>query len=88
MSREERVALHQDRIFKLYQDKQQEFLSFVLDQYIQEGVSVLDDKQLPTLIDIKYHNVTDATKEMGNPEHIRELFVNFQKYLYESVSVA
>ncbi len=88
MSREERVALHQDRIFKLYQDKQQEFLSFVLDQYIQEGVSVLDDKQLPTLIDIKYHNVTDATKELGNPEHIRELFVNFQKHLYEAVSVA
>jgi type I restriction enzyme, R subunit len=51
-------------------------------------VSVLDVKQLPSLIDIKYHTVRDAAEELGKPESINDLFVNFQKYLYESVSVA
>jgi type I restriction enzyme R subunit len=85
ITRETRVAMHEDRLNSLYFDKQQEFIQFVLAQYVKEGVSVLDDQQLPTLIDIKYHTIRDAAKEIGTPDNIRELFVGFQKHLYEPV---
>jgi len=55
---------------------------------IKVGVGVLDDNKLPSLIDLNYRTVRDAAEELGNPESIRDLFVNFQKYMYESVSVA
>ena len=45
----------------------------------------LDDSQLPNLIDIKYYSIRDAAKEIGTPDNIRELFVGFQKHLYEPV---
>jgi type I restriction enzyme R subunit len=37
MIREERVNSHKGVIFELYGDKQQQFLSFVLDHYVARG---------------------------------------------------
>ena len=88
ITREDRVAIHKDRMDSLYFDKQQEFIQFVLKQYVNEGVGVLDDKQLPNLIEIKYYTIRDAAIELGQPEDIRKLFVEFQKHLYEPVSAA
>ena len=58
------------------------FLDFVLDHYVTEGVSVLDDSKLRHLIEIKYHSSADAVPELGEPSEIRELFVGFQRYLF------
>ena len=66
LSRQERVAAHQDRIFSIYRDQQREFLRFVLDQYIREGVGELDDSKLPKLIELKYHGVDDAVSVLGS----------------------
>ena len=60
-----------------------EFLTFVLEQYIREGVGELDDAKLPHLVDLKYHAVADAVKELGPEATIREIFIGFQKHLYE-----
>ena len=84
LTREERVAAHQDRIFSIYRDNQQEFLRFVLDQYVQEGVGELDDKKLPDLIELKYHAVADAVSVLGSIADIRATFIGFQKHLYEA----
>lgn len=88
VSRQERVASHRDRIFSIYKDAEQEFLTFVLDQYVKEGVSVLDGSKLPVLLELKYHAMADAIDVLGNVGGIRETFVGFQKHLYEAEAVA
>lgn len=89
ITRSQRVELHRGRIFQHYSDYEaQEFLSFVLDHYIKEGVGVLDDGKLQDLIALKYHSIADAVAELGQPASIRETFVGFQKHLYESEEAA
>ena len=83
ISREERVSTHRHVILAQYGHKQQEFLHFVLDQYVQQGVGELDDEKLPSLIELKYHGIADAVDELGPVSTIREMFVGFQKHLYE-----
>ncbi len=84
ISREERVNARRSLILAHYGDKQQEFLAFVLDQYISQGVGELDDQKLPHLIELKYHAVADAVAQLGQVSTIREMFIGFQKHLYEA----
>lgn len=83
ITREERVSAHKGDIFTHYDYKQQQFLEFVLSQYVKEGVGELDQEKLPSLLELKYHAVGDAVAEMGSAAGIREVFVGFQRYLYE-----
>lgn len=53
ISRRDRVIIHKSLIFSRYTGKQQEFLDFVLDQYIKEGVGELDRSKLPQLLELK-----------------------------------
>ncbi|HEY9807916.1 MAG TPA: type I restriction-modification enzyme R subunit C-terminal domain-containing protein [Halomicronema sp.] len=62
--------------------KQQEFIDFVLDQYIIAGVGELDRTKLPQLLELKYHTVRDAVVELGSVANISEVFIGFQEYLY------
>jgi len=62
--------------------KQQEFLDFVLDQYIKVGVGELDRTKLPQLLELKYHSISDAMGELGGIGNINEVFIGFQQYLY------
>ena len=82
VTREERVNNHKDRIFERYADKQQQFLSFVLDHYISQGVDELDQEKLPGLLALKYHSVGDAVAELGSVAEIRDVFIGFQEHLY------
>lgn len=82
ISREERVSAHKGNIYTHYDYKQQQFLEFVLSQYVKEGVEELSVEKLSDLLDIKYHNINDAVAELGQPKSIRETFIGFQKYLY------
>ena len=82
MSRQERVLAHKSLIFSQYIGKQQEFLDFVLEQYIKAGVGELDRAKLPQLLELKYHAVRDAVTELGSVANISEVFVGFQQYLY------
>ena len=83
ITRAERVATHKGVIFSSYDYKQQEFIDFVLAQYESEGVGELGLDKLTSLIELKYHNTTEAVAELGAPAKIREVFVGFQRYLYE-----
>ena len=83
ITRGERVATHKGFIFSNYDYKQQEFIDFVLAQYESEGVGELGLDKLTSLIELKYHNTTEAVAELGAPAKIREVFVGFQRYLYE-----
>lgn len=65
-----------------YNHQQQEFLNFVLEQYVKEGVDELDDAKLPDLLELKYKAIADAKRELGAIKSIRETFIGFQGYLY------
>ena len=82
VTRAERVDAHKERIFQGHDYRQQEFLRFVLDHYVAQGVSELDTAKLPQLIELKYHSLGDAVQELGPVREIRAAFVDFQQYLY------
>ncbi|MBD2204176.1 DEAD/DEAH box helicase family protein [Calothrix sp. FACHB-1219] len=88
ISRRERVLAHKSLIFSRYIGKQQEFLDFVLEQYIKAGVGELDRTKLPQLLELKYHTVRDAVEELGSVANISEVFIGFQQYLYSQDRVA
>jgi type I restriction enzyme, R subunit len=88
ISRRERVLAHKSLIFSQYIGKQQEFLDFVLEQYIKVGVGELDRTKLPQLLELKYHTVRDAVEQLGSVAKIGEVFIGFQQYLYLQHKVA
>ncbi len=67
-----------------YTTKQQDFLEFVLKQYVEQGVYELADDKLPKLLELKYHAIADAQKQLGDLTTVRETFIGFQQYLYNS----
>jgi len=86
VTREERVSYQQDKIYCHYSDKQQQFLSFVLDHYVSQGVGELDKDKLPNLLELKYESIRDAMDELGAVPEISQMFVCFQKHLYADLS--
>jgi type I restriction enzyme R subunit len=84
ITREMRVAAAQATIFAILNDKQKEFIEFVLSKYIDSGVEELEQEKLPILLTSKYHSLEDAKEELGDVRSISSLFVEFQKYLYQS----
>jgi type I restriction enzyme R subunit len=83
-TRKERADHAKPGIAKAFSNnKQQEFIDFILEKYIEDGVHELAAKKMRTLIELKYNTISDAAAEFGSPAAIRETFVGFQKYLYE-----
>ena len=83
ISRQERVEMQRDAVHADYDDKQREFLDFVLDQYVNEGVQELAADKLEPLLVLKYDTVNDAVDQLGPPKDIRKMFLEFQKHLYQ-----
>ena len=82
ITREVRVASSQSAIFALLDNKQKEFLEYVLSKYIESGVEELDQEKLPLLLQNKYQSLGDAIDILGDVTKISSLFIEFQKYLY------
>jgi len=87
ISRELRVANAQTKIFSSLSTEQKQFLEFVLSKYIETGVEELDQEKLPQLLTLKYQALDDAQKILGTVEKIRNMFVGFQRHLYEQQAV-
>ena len=83
ITREARVAAAQANIFAFLNTQQKEFIDFVLSKYIETGVEELDQGKLATLLNIKYHSLEDAKEVLGAVADISNLFIEFQKHLYE-----
>jgi type I restriction enzyme R subunit len=83
MTREARVAAAEATIFALLNDKQKEFIEFVLSKYIETGVEELDQEKLPILLTNKYQSLEDAKDVLGDVANISSLFIEFQKHLYQ-----
>ncbi|MGR3914083.1 MAG: DEAD/DEAH box helicase family protein [Gammaproteobacteria bacterium] len=83
LSRRERVEARRETIRTKYDDyKQREFLDFVLKHYIAEGVGELAEDKLTQLLQLRYGSATDAKRNLGEMETIRDVFIGFQRHLY------
>ena len=83
MTREERAKVAEATIYALLNDKQREFISFVLSKYIETGVDELDQEKLPILLTNKYQSLEDAIGILGDVANISRLFIEFQEHLYK-----
>ena len=54
----------------------------MLSKYVEGGVEELDINRLSDLIVLKYKALHDGEKILGNPEGIKNMFIDFQKHLY------
>lgn len=82
MTREARAKAAEATIFALLNDKQREFIAFVLSKYVETGVDELDQEKLPILLTNKYQSLEDAKEILGDVSNISRLFVEFQEHLY------
>ena len=85
VSRIDRATLSRDLIFAQYTGQsQQDFLAFVLDSYIDQGVSELDLKKLGDLLRLKYQDLGDGVARLGGINQVKDMFVGFQQLLYQA----
>lgn len=81
-TREERIADRKSRIYQGYNYKQREFIEFILQHYVDSGVTELAPSKLKTFIDLKYQGIRDMPEELGKAAGVRQLFSEFQRRLY------
>ena len=86
-TRKERVEAARTAILAKLSPDQQSFIGFVLEQYIKDGVDMLSHTVIGELLTLKYGSHADAQAVLGTINEIRELFIDFQKPLYESLAV-
>jgi type I restriction enzyme R subunit len=82
MTREARAKAAEATIFALLNERQKEFISFVLNKYIEIGVDELEQEKLPFLLINKYQSLEDAKEILGDAANISQLFIAFQEHLY------
>ncbi|TGM41711.1 DEAD/DEAH box helicase [Leptospira biflexa] len=87
ITREARANFAKENLFTVLDAKQQEFISFVLNKYIETGVEELDQEKLPILLTNKYQSLEDAKRILGEVANISKLFIDFQSYLYREQAV-
>ena len=69
---------------KHFNDKQLEFVNFILSKYEVDGVWELGIEKLNSMITLKYGTPQKAKQEIGQAKEIRQLFSDFQQYLYKT----
>ena len=74
ITRKERVNESRFDIFSKLDEKQREFIEFVLGKYIENGFEELDDEKLSKLLNLKYHTIADAEEILGDVDRIRSTF--------------
>ena len=85
LTREQRVDGSKLNIFESLDDKQKEFLDFVLSKYEEKGVEELDEEKLPVLLNMKYHAIANAEQTLGSVDRIRAVFFGMQESLYSKL---
>ncbi|KEQ19550.1 EcoAI/FtnUII family type I restriction enzme subunit R [Endozoicomonas numazuensis] len=84
-TRKERAEKAKPLIYSAFTDeKQQEFINFVLDKYVQDDVDELSKSKMRSMVELKYNTISDAAEVLGSPAVIGKTFMGFQKYLYQT----
>jgi len=83
-TRTERANVARRKIAIQFTDRARNFIEFVLDQYVSEGVEELKPDRLAPLLELRFGNVNEGLDEIGfSPDQAGEAFRSFQQYLYE-----
>ena len=83
LTRNERADHARGEIHTHFNEKQEGFLDFALEQYVNVGVDELSQEKLTPLLRLKYgDSLSDAVQDLGNPSEISAVFSGFQQYLY------
>jgi type I restriction enzyme R subunit len=83
LTRNERADHARGEIHTHFNEKQEGFLDFALEQYVNVGVDELSQEKLTPLLRLKYgDSLSDAIQDLGNPSEISAVFSGFQQYLY------
>ena len=83
LKRSERADHARREIHTHFNEKQEGFLDFALEQYVNVGVDELSQEKLTPLLRLKYgDSLSDAIQDLGNTSEIRAVFSGFQQYLY------
>jgi type I restriction enzyme R subunit len=85
ITRQQRISNTKESIFAGVNEKNKEFLDFVLSKYEEKGVEELDEEKLPQLLNLKYNAISDAINILGNVDLIRSTFFDFQEHLYSKI---
>ena len=68
--------------------QQMDFVNYVLDLYVRNGFKELDSDKLSTILEMKYHSLTDAMNQLGlKPNEMRAFFLDIQEELYNGLAV-
>jgi type I restriction enzyme R subunit len=82
ITRAERVSNAQGNIYTFLNERQKDFIQFVLANYVQDGVDELDVTKLSSTLTSKYGSIYESQRQLGDVEDIKKIFVDFQKHLY------
>ncbi len=82
ISRAQRIQNSKYDILAGLDERQREFVEFILSKYQEIGVEELDEEKLPQLLTLKYLSLKDAETKLGTIDSIREGFFRIQRYLY------
>ncbi len=85
ITRQQRISNTKESIFAGVDEKNKEFLDFVLSKYEEKGVEELGEEKLPQLLNLKYNAISDAINILGDVDLIRSTFFDFQKHLYSKL---
>jgi type I restriction enzyme R subunit len=83
ISRSDRANQARRQVLRLLNDKQNEFVEFILSNYVKEGIDELDIDRLGISLNAKYQSTYQAKQELGDLESIKSVFIEFQQYLYK-----
>ena len=87
LTREERARNAKVVIDARFNSKERVFLNFVLSHYVKVGVGELDREKLTPLLRLRYNDsISDAVADLG--DGIGAVFADFQRYLYQTNSIA
>ena len=78
-----RVELVRKEYYMQQSQASQQFLDFLMEQYVRNGEREFTMENLPSFLQMKYGTATDAVKQLNmNPAQIRGQYLEFQKQLY------
>ncbi len=88
ITRRARIEAAESNIYTMLNDKQREFIKFVMANYEREGVSELDAQQFHKIIESKYETIQSGENELGDLNEARAIFIDCQKHLYVTDTAA
>lgn len=88
IDRQKRAEILRENELTKLNKQQMDFVNFVLDMYVKHGFKELGTDKLSTLLEMKYHSLTDAMMKLGlKPDEMRTFYLGMQEDLYNGQKV-